>query len=327
MKVGNGSSDNMTRLDNMTSGMHKCMPYPYPSSFFIYGVLLPTIAIFTLITNILIIAIFMRKSMRTPTSVLLIGLAIGDILAGNVILPSYIYVYGLHNADKELPYPMCMFYDYAGYFGAIFHQTSTWITMVLGVQRYIVVAFPMQGRRFFTIKKSVFCLILVNFISMFMYSPMFFSAKYSMVVVNGKTMCYCDDNLDISDKAEEFMSIMRCVLGQLIPCTVLTLTTVLLVKKLRSEKKQMLKIRADENSARERRDFRHIRRTSLMIILIVTTFLLVEFPNGIYFAVMFADRTALSMENNLKVSTVMNTLVYLVNHINFLDLRYVKLAF
>ncbi|KAK3085906.1 hypothetical protein FSP39_010296 [Pinctada imbricata] len=311
----NLSANNMTAASGMDTAIHTCMPYPYPSSFFIYGVLLPTIAIFTLITNSLIITIFMRRSMRTPTSVLLIGLAIGDILAGNVILPSYIYVYGLHNSDQYLPFPMCIFYDYGAIFGAIFHQTSTWITMVLGIQRFIVVAFPLQGRRFFTIRKSVVCIVLVNFISLIMYSPSFFSTKYSKVTVNGTVLCICDDNSDISDGAEGTMSILRCVFGQLVPCTVLTITTILLIRRLGAEKKQMMKIRADENRARERRDFRHIRRTSLMVILIVTTFLMVEFPNGIYFAFMFVD--SLTMEENLKVATIMNTLVYVVNHINF----------
>lgn len=72
-----------------------CRPFQYPMAFGVYGVISPIIFAVTLFTNVLVIAVFTKKKMRSPTTALLIGLAISDTLSGGVISYTYIYIYGL----------------------------------------------------------------------------------------------------------------------------------------------------------------------------------------------------------------------------------------
>lgn len=307
----------LTQRKNLSNeSVMLCNPFDYPSPFEIYAVLCPAIALLTLFTNILVIVVFTKKHLLSPTSVLLIGLAVGDILAGNIISPPYIYAYGIADIGQPLPYPMCLFYDYGSILAALFHQVSVWITMALGIQRYVVVAFPIAGRRICTIKKSVLWVIVINIATLVMYSITFFTSTYESVEIGGKSLCVCRENPHFSEVVQIY-SILRSVFGQLVPCAVLSVTTILLVQRLHTTKTQMARIRACDNRERERKDNRSMRRTSYMVIIIVLCFLLAEIPNGCYFLFKAMRMSVLSYEADLMISTVLNVLVYAVNHINF----------
>ncbi|XP_061188461.1 sex peptide receptor-like [Saccostrea echinata] len=313
---GTNSSLTVILTMNSSNNSNFCDPFPYPSPFEIYAVLCPAIALLTLFTNILVIVVFTKKHLLSPTSVLLIGLAVSDILAGNIISPPFIYAYGIADTSQPLPYPMCLFYDYGSILAALFHQTSVWITMALGIQRYVVVSFPILGRRICTIKMSIVWVIIIAIAALVMYSITFFSTTYDSVEIDGKSLCVCMENPHFSDIVQIY-NVSRGVFGQLIPCAVLTITTILLVRRLHITKNQMAKIRASENREREKKDNRSMRRTSYMVIAIVSCFLLAEIPNGCYFVAKAMNLSIFSPDADLKLSTVLNVLVYVVNHINF----------
>jgi hypothetical protein len=74
----------------------------YPVGFLIYGILCPIVSAFTLLFNMLVIVVFLKRKMRSPTSALLIGLAVSDIVAANVINIAYVYVYGRIEGHSQL---------------------------------------------------------------------------------------------------------------------------------------------------------------------------------------------------------------------------------
>lgn len=316
-------SNNFTRvtLKNDFSN-HTCLPHAYPFAFGVYGVLCPIIFGVMLITNILVIAVFARKKMRSPTTILLIALAMSDTLSGGVISYIFVYIYGLGHADQPMGYPMCYFYDYLSHLSSLFHTASVWITTCLGIQRYIVVAHPFVGPRLCTIRVSFLSVLGSVFVAAAMYTPRFLYTNYDYVRVvdkNGFTqdLCLCIDNPDISAKYERLVNIFRCAVGQLVPCTLLIVTTFLLVRKLKSESKRILLLHAHEENEGERRDFRQIKRTSQMIIILVIMFILVELPNGMVFAIFFFDDELFSNTTTLYLSVVLNVLVYVSFLVNF----------
>ncbi|OWF41821.1 sex peptide receptor-like [Mizuhopecten yessoensis] len=299
-----------------------CLPHAYPFAFGVYGVLCPIIFGVTLITNVLVIAVFTRKKMRSPTTILLIALAMSDTMSGGVISYLYVYIYGLGHADTPMDYPMCYFYDYLSHLSSLFHTASVWITTCLGIQRYIVIAHPFVGPRLCTIRVSLYSVLGSLFLAAAMYTPRFLYTNYDFIRVvdeNGFTqdMCLCHDNPDISEKYERLVNIFRCALGQLVPCTLLIVTTFLLVRKLKSESKRILLLHAHEENERERRDFRQIKRTSQMIIILVVMFILVELPNGMVFAILFYDNTLFSSLTTLYLAVILNVLVYVSFLVNF----------
>ncbi|XP_069114775.1 sex peptide receptor-like [Argopecten irradians] len=316
------TSKNITVPINRNFENETCLPHAYPFAFGVYGVLCPMIFGVTLITNILVIAVFARKKMRSPTTILLIALAMSDTLSAGAISYIYVYIYGLGHADTPMDYPMCYFYDYLSHLSSLFHTASVWITTCLGIQRYIVIAHPFVGPRLCTIRVSFFSVFGSLFLAVAMYTPRFLYTNYDYIRVvdeNGFTqdLCLCHDNPDISEKYERLVNIFRCALGQLVPCTLLIVTTFLLVRKLKTESKRILLLHAHEENERERRDFRQIKRTSQMIIILVIMFILVELPNGMVFAILFYDNTLFSPMTTLYLAVILNVLVYVSFLVNF----------
>jgi hypothetical protein len=301
-----------------------CKAVDYPVGFLIYGILCPIVSAFTLLFNMLVIVVFLKRKMRSPTSALLIGLAVSDILAANVINIAYVYVYGFLDVKKPLPYPLCIIYDVTSKLAPQFHTTSVWITTALGIQRFIIIAFPIQGPRFCTIKSSTIVIIGTYVLSLFMYIPSFIQRRYDPITIvyndtgSEMTVCNCTQEEELVP-VEKLQNMLRSIFGQLLPCAILSLTTTLLSRKLKLETKRILQLHKHESNETERRDFRQIRRTSQMIIVLVTIFLFVEIPNGIVFALfIFYPELLRSDADAIRIlAIVLNLLVLLIYLINF----------
>ncbi|XP_033755110.1 LOW QUALITY PROTEIN: sex peptide receptor-like [Pecten maximus] len=316
------TSKNITVHLNRNFENETCLPHAYPFAFGVYGVLCPIIFGVTLITNILVIAVFARKKMRSPTTILLIALAMSDTFSAGVISYIYVYIYGLGSCGHShglsnvlflrllvssklsIPHSLCL--DYHVFRDPTLH----------------CIAHPFVGPRLCTIRVSFFSVLGSLFLAAAMYTPRFLYTNYDYVRVvdeNGFTqdLCLCHDNPDISEKYERVVNIFRCALGQLVPCTLLIVTTFLLVRKLKTESKRILLLHAHEENERERRDFRQIKRTSQMIIILVIMFILVELPNGMVFAILFYDNTLFSSLTTLYLAVILNVLVYVSFLVNF----------
>ncbi|VDP71179.1 unnamed protein product [Echinostoma caproni] len=106
----------------------------------------PFIIIFTLITNCVTSIVLTRPAMRNPTNTFLFGIAIADLLT--VLLPLPIYLSSLtSNLYREQLSP---FKGYAVSYLAtllptMFHTSAIWITVLLAVQRFIYVQYPLKA--------------------------------------------------------------------------------------------------------------------------------------------------------------------------------------
>jgi len=59
----------------------------------INGILMPLIAVVTLTNNGLVLAILLRRQMRSPTNALLTALAVSDTLTSVCPVPCFVYFY------------------------------------------------------------------------------------------------------------------------------------------------------------------------------------------------------------------------------------------
>lgn len=303
-----------------------CWPIEYPYSFVMYGVLCPVLALTTLCTNILIIMVFTKNKMRSPTTILLTGLAISDILAGIVITPLYIYFYGMgyvsYYYHDGLSYPLCIFHSLAYKVNVVLHTVSIWLTVALGVQRYIVVAFPIPGRRLCSQKNSAVVIILVYIIVLGIYSLWFIDDRFEpRTRVNDAGLviqyCFCSHEEIIQFDLGLIMKFIRLVFGQFLPCVILVCATVALVQKLIVESKRILTLHQDDEDEGERTDFRLIRRTTVMVVLIVISFCLVEIPLSIVFIIDLIDIHIISQESRQKAAVIFNFCVFMTYQVNF----------
>ncbi|XP_069114776.1 sex peptide receptor-like [Argopecten irradians] len=315
---------NVTYLENSLN----CLPILYPYWFPMYGVLCPLLACTTLCTNILVIMVFTMNRMRSPTTILLTALAVSDILAALAITPLYIYFYSIGevlNYQEGLPYPLCIYHSMAYKITAVFHAVSIWLTVVLGIQRYIVVAFPIPGRRLCSQRNSIFVSILVYILVFGVYSLWFLEDRFeerTRIDANGFAvpycLCYQDEVIVFDDYGmEKIMKFIRLIFGQFCPCVILVCATIALVQKLIVESHRILDLHREEDNEGERTDFRLIRRTTVMVILIVISFCMVEIPISLVFLIDVCDISIIKLDAKLEIAVMSNFCVFMTYQVNF----------
>ncbi|XP_060073800.1 sex peptide receptor-like [Ylistrum balloti] len=317
------NSTNVTFLENSLN----CLPILYPYWFPMYGVLCPLLAFTTLCTNILVIIVFTMNRMRSPTTILLTALAVSDILAAIVITPMYVYFYSMGNVlnyQEGLPYPLCIYHSMAYKITAVFHAVSIWLTVVLGIQRYIVVAYPIPGRRLCSQKNSVLVIILVFILVLGTYSLWFMEDRFeerTRIDESGLAipycLCYQEEVIMFDYSLEKMMKFIRLVFGQFFPCMILLCATIALVQKLVVESHRILDLHKEEDNEMERTDFRLIRRTTVMVILIVITFCLVEIPLSIVFLIDVCDVKIIQLDTKLEIAVISNFCLFITYQVNF----------
>ncbi len=117
--------------------------------------ILPCIAISTLILCAVIIMTFIRGKMLNSVNVILVGIAVSDALT--VTIPSFAVLYmNFDEMPDYIPFEYCRLWGYLiKYVPTITHNASIWLTIVLAVERYLIVRHPMLARKYCTRRKSI----------------------------------------------------------------------------------------------------------------------------------------------------------------------------
>src|SRR6218665_1577669 len=111
----------------------------------------PILVILIVVTNAFVCIVLLQSNLRTPTNLLLVGMAISDTLTGIFPLPSYIYFYALGNYRDFVPHAWCYpNVTLSLNLPTVFHTASIWLTVALAAQRYVYVCHPDKARVFFT---------------------------------------------------------------------------------------------------------------------------------------------------------------------------------
>lgn len=292
-------------------------------AFPIYGILCPIVTMLTLISNILVVCVFMKRRMRSVTTVFLVGLAVSDTLGAFLWSCVHMFFYGIRQKPYTEPiaYPLCLFFDYGLYIAVIFHTTSVWLTMTLGIQRCIIVVFPFKGPRIWTMKNSVIMTTVSYVLPIATFMFLFFMKNYSTKELpSGDLVCMWKFASWFEEDITTYMSIYhiyRSVFIQLLPCLSMMVSTVVLAYKLRNEKifrRGMSKI-----GKGQKKDYQHRHRTTLMVVIIMVIFLIVEVPNGIVFAIKVydIDNNIMPTEIDYPFAILHNFILLLSYHCNF----------
>ena len=101
----------------------------------INGVLMPLIALVTLVNNGLVLAILLRRQMRSPTNALLTALAVSDTLTSVCPVPCFVHFYTVGQRYLDwVPYSWCFaYFCLTDYLPTVFHTASIWLTVTSSV--------------------------------------------------------------------------------------------------------------------------------------------------------------------------------------------------
>lgn len=254
----------------------------------VLAIVFPLIGLLTILANGIVIFVFCKQKLKTPTSVLLIELAIADSLVCIPIVVLHIYIYSLGNHQTYLLYRWCITHHVGYIMQQIFRSTANWLTAMLGLQRCIAVSWPFRAQRICTIKMSVISFFVFVIGSSAVYVNEAISIEIKPLTINESLPRGCIRNIpawymeNIIDLRMSVMMyyIFNGFLTRFLPCIVLLLTTVSLIRSLCFRSNGMGKSIQESYSSKSK-----LRRTNILVLVILFVFLVAELQDAIAFGI------------------------------------------
>ncbi|XP_061186856.1 sex peptide receptor-like [Saccostrea echinata] len=339
--VGLNNSENTPDF-NHSESIYDGDNYDYYSEFYAYtyeitgkweiplrGYVKCILAFITIVTNTLLVSVFIFRSTRSPTTIVLTSLAISDSVICFTELPEAIYFNIAENyKNLYVTYQWCKVNHVLYIIYQICRMTSNWFTAVLGIQRLLAVALPFKYSKlcsntatFVEIAVITLVAFLLNLYEAFgIYIeeiPIYTSFYLNESLPSG---CIKEISLGLintvgdATKSSMIFYIFSGLLYRVLPVAILIFTTVTLayflfkrvnnVKCCYSKKKKVT------------------QRTTVLIFLILAVFVVAEIQDGIAYFIYAAElarnakRSFLSKEADIAwdtISTLLSLMSYACN--------------
>ena len=251
----------------------------------VHGYLALATCAFGLATNLLSIAVLTRKTMASPTSAILAGLAIADIMVMVMYLPFALHYYIQAFGDARHSYAWAVFTLAFVHVTQVFHTVSIWLTVVLAVWRYIAIGHPSLNREWCSMKNTLISIVFVYVACPIICAPTYLT--YSITTESAARQRYVVNFSPLSQRYDRFLEKLNfwvySVHVKLLPCVILTIFSYCLITKLYKAKQRKTKLLMRSNAGAEKLSSaeRHAVRTTRMLLAVLLLFLATEFPQGI----------------------------------------------
>ncbi|XP_037072830.1 sex peptide receptor-like [Pollicipes pollicipes] len=257
----------------------------------LYGYVMPFLLVVTIIANTLIVVVMNRRHMRTPTNLVLMSMAISDMLT--LLLPApwmlYLYTFGNYNKPLDSVYACYMYVTLTETLPSLFHTSSIWLTLALAVQRYIYVCHAAAARTWCTAPRVIKAIIWIYMVSLMHQSTRFFDRSFTTVeiIYQGRVATSCAPSIPhwITDGHSQdfyfgFYYGFRVLFVHMLPCISLVVFNILLFRTLQEAqaKRDMLFRESSSKGKRECKRAIDSNCTTMMLIVVVSVFLIVEIP-------------------------------------------------
>lgn len=272
----------------------------------IYGYVWPILVLLITCCNLFVIGAFLRPRMRTPTSMILVFIAVSDSLTGLVTLPATFHIYP--NQNYILTKDWCNVAMISRlYISRAFHTVSVWQTVLLGIHRFLQVSNPTLAQRFCTRNKTLLIIAIIYVLSfvLHMYHAFDIKAEYG----------FCQWSIELPCGWTCVYIWVSLLLVHVIPCFVLAGLAFFMIRTLANMHDQIGNF---QTNAKKRRKHRNL---TIVVVLIVAIFLVPELPYGIFFMITLCLRHTgqdiLPLRTNRLVHCLYELLLLLSFHLNF----------
>ncbi|XP_078335039.1 FMRFamide receptor-like isoform X1 [Crassostrea virginica] len=245
----------------------------YELAVFINGeILYPCICIPGLLGNILTLVVLSQTNMLSSTNAFLSALAVSDMVS---LLNDLVYfsVMVLSNSQPEIAYHIYVHvYPFAHFVFNISNSVSSWLTVSVAIERFLLVCFPAKSRTMCTRPRAIAGTIVINVVMLTISLPYAFRYKTIQVVDNWSNKTSLQLNLTDLWQEDNFsvyyswsLNFLRCN----IPLILLIILNACIIKAL-------LKLRAKNRSR-----YIHRQRVTFMLIIIIMKFLFCTTPDAV----------------------------------------------
>lgn len=255
----------------------------------IYGWISPPFALITLLVNLVVCLVLLKKHMRTSTNIILASMALADTMTCIIPLPMFIYVFQLGNYDREwVPCSFLMtFFWLVHYLPTITHTASVWLTVTLAAQRYLFVranVFYRSNIATESLRKTILCIFLVaiasiNFHIWWVLPTKYESIKFpsTLAASRGTAVDACLEHPGVPRQYRTLYWWSRVLLIQILPCLALVMLNLLLLCKIRESGRTRKRLTLQHRN-QDAQAVLENKRTNVMLFTVVAMFLVVEVP-------------------------------------------------
>lgn len=290
--------------------------------YYCYNIIIPVVCSLGVLGNILNVAIFTKKKntglldeVEYCTTICLVSLAVSDMMFCITTFPVGFQTPGqdiFHRSEFMLYYRL-----YSSAIISMFIFSSTMLTVLTALMRYLAICHPFRSRQFISIKATTIGIIIVAL----------FSIVFNLVTMWQHTMVDClEEDYVLLQQSSLFRSpsflytqkLLWAVLGNFVPLSILLFCNIQLIRALRQSRQLRLLHSRDDTSCLSAH-----RRINITLVTIIIFFFILVAPSEITKFIFL-----LNQEEGFRyavVSYVTNTLQCINFSVNFV-LYYVIIA-
>ncbi|CAJ0584405.1 unnamed protein product, partial [Mesorhabditis spiculigera] len=271
----------------------------------IYGKIFPVLIFLVVIANLTVAVVLSKKHMLSPTNVVLKYMAIADLLVGLVPLPWTLFYFTMGNYRQTEH--MEIWWCYMAKFSMdaippIFHNIAMWLTVLLATQRYVSISYPFYSRHLCSVKNVRLATMIIMVVSLVCGFPKSIDLNYMLYegwIFEGDGWSYTRNCLVGHTYVLKLVGMntyynlyfwTRAILFIIIPSILLIILNALLIKGIRKAEKRKNRL-LRERRPREAAKQTDSNSTSVMLVIIVTIFLVVNLPQAFFMGILCVCET------------------------------------
>ena len=232
----------------------------------------PIICLAGVVGNIFIIALLGRPSQHTTTNIYLCALAVSDLIK---LLNDTLYFFTVlfYTTDPILGNKAFGYlYPYAHFVFNLAACVSSWLTVTIAVERYMLVCHPMRARGLISLSRARTATVAIFIVmtSLAVPSGLRYRTVHRLQEINGRNVTMLDVQLTSLWRVQEFVvayTWLQSLLRSIIPFLILLAVNAAIITALRR--------------MRARRSLACRNRITVMLIVVLVVFLLCITPDAV----------------------------------------------
>jgi len=241
-----------------------------------YIPMVSSLAVLTIISNILVMCIWLKPGIRSHVTILLVALSLSDSIV--VIIPGISLPIALHSNLQDMQgYMFILLYSILNYIPVIFHSFSILVTTIVAVQRLCICAFPFKARFLFTMRTTVIAMVISFFICVIMMLPYLMISKITKNIMSTNNVTrlffYFDHVLSrdfMLTYTEDYFQYFLWIALQILPMFIVLFSMVYCAYTVKRRNHQVQMSARSQNT---------IHRTTAMICVVMLLFISGELPS------------------------------------------------
>ena len=253
----------------------------------IYTAIMGPICLLGLGGNILLCCIFHNNanSLMTSSRILLISMAVTDGVFLLAMIPTFciqpLLAY-TGSMDFYTHYIYPYIYLYMFIVCSISHTCSVWVTVVVGVSRYVAICKPFSMSTYFSETRTILCIMAVITAGFLYNLPQFLECKITFQVIDNETVPQISDLLHFNSTWKTlYDTIFYLWFIFVIPLFILLVICVLGIRKLQMEKQSRRCSRTFESSRQNLKNQTkdHMEKcVTKMLLVVLIVFIFCQAP-------------------------------------------------